>query len=30
MASCLFTRDNSLAEVIKDIDKNLKRIARRR
>lgn len=30
MASCLFTRDNSLAEVIKDIDRNLKRIARRR
>ena len=30
MSSYLFTRDNSLTEVIKDIDRNLKRIVRRR
>ena len=30
MASCMFQRDNTLTEAIKSIDKNLKRIARRR
>lgn len=30
MASCMFQRDNTLTEVIKEIDKNLKRISRRK
>ena len=30
MSNCLFTRDNSLTGVIKDIDRNLKRIVRGR
>lgn len=30
MASCMFQRDNTLTEVIKNIDKNLRRISRRR
>ena len=30
MASWMFQRDNTLTEVIKNIDKNLRRISRRR
>lgn len=30
MTSCMFRRDNTLTEIIKEIDKNLKRISRRK